>query len=237
MQNSQHAESPDPLELIQKISRYQLRQIQSQNQTNAQNGIRAVVRSAQEELHKTLDRVTRVIELMQHFRDAGIAFKENEIQPGVTVHNCVHQVLHAMEYEFPFRGVTVLKILPHDLPPITMNREQFEMILFQLVYSARQALADKVGVITIEAQENACISPENSSFCRLVIRVSDSAPGGMSMEEMADLFEPVSLANPNPNPRGGFGLYLAKKIAEANHGTIRVETSERGSHFFLELPG
>lgn len=236
MQDSQSAESSDPIELMQKISRYQLRQAESQSRQQKE-GIRAVVRSAQEELHKTLDRVTRVLELMQHFRDAGITFKENEIQPGATVHNCVHQVLHAMEYEFPFRGVTVLKILPHDLPPLRINREQFEAILFQLVYSARQALSDKVGVITIEAQEKVRISPENSDLYRLVVRVSDSAMGGMTMEELAELFEPFSVSSTQQNQRGGFGLYLAKKLAEMNQGTIRVETSERGSHFFLEIPG
>jgi signal transduction histidine kinase len=74
---------------------------------------------------------------------------------------------------------------------------------------------------------------------KLTLKVKDTGVG-VSAETMPRLFQKFSRAeNANKtNIRGtGLGLYVAKQIIEAHHGTIRVESlgEGKGSTFIVEL--
>lgn len=190
---------------------------------------------ARHHLTQTFNRFSRIMEMIYHFRDNAGYFYDT--RPGslfyCRVQDSVQEVLHAMSYELSFTNVTILKIIPHDLGAVRMPQEHLDMILFQLIDHARRALRGSLGIITIEAQEEAVDSPEHTTGRRLVLRVSDTGPG-LPIADLPYLFEPFF-----PGTRehsAGLGLFTVKKIAELHSGTIRVESSTRGTSFYLELP-
>lgn len=186
-------------------------------------------------LSETMSQASQVIEMIQHFRSVlAIPHPAAGKNQPVSVHDVVRDVLHAMAYEFPFHRITLLKILPHDLSPVLMDRNHLETVLFQLIHNARQALAAAAGLITIEAEEKFYLSGENRSARRLVLRVSDTGPG-IPYEVLPHIFDPF-FTTKNSRRGNGLGLYLVKKVAEYYSGTVRVETSERGTSFYVEFP-
>lgn len=73
---------------------------------------------------------------------------------------------------------------------------------------------------------------------RAVVRVSDRGPG-MSIDQLAHLFQRYYQGNTPLNRAGGLGLglYISRAIIEAHGGTIRAESSPgAGATFYITLP-
>jgi signal transduction histidine kinase len=69
-----------------------------------------------------------------------------------------------------------------------------------------------------------------------VISVVDSGLG-IDRERQANLFEPFRRVSSEAIPGVGLGLFVAKRIVEAHHGRIEVESvSGQGSIFRVRLP-
>jgi signal transduction histidine kinase len=113
--------------------------------------------------------------------------------------------------------------LPPDLPPVIVDPQQIGQVLENLVTNAYQAMPDG-GNLTIEAR---------ASDGQVWLSVTDTGVG-IAEENMAKLFDPLF----STKSRGvGLGLAVSKMLAEANGGTIEVESVEgRGSKFTLTLP-
>jgi len=175
----------------------------------------------------------RFMETLHHFRgleEAGVPKPEIPL-----MNDSVYQVLHAMQYEFPFSKITILKILPHDLPSVKIERDHLDILLFNLIDYARQALGQKGGIITIEGAEKIYLSPENTSRHRFILRISHARLVGR--EELTggfvDYLEPIQPLEDLPETAA---LYLARKIVEYNRGFFRMEMAGRTSSFHLEFP-
>ncbi len=155
---------------------------------------------------------------------------ENPIQHDqrALIHQCVQDVLRDIQCESPLTNITVLKILPHDLLPVPIDPGFLQKILFQLIRFAQERIfkSEKAGLISIEAAEKICLSPENKSQRRFILRVSDSGPE-IPQDQLASIFDPLA-AFPE--------MHDAKKMLDRHAGTIRVETSARSTAFHIELP-
>jgi two-component system sensor histidine kinase KdpD len=71
------------------------------------------------------------------------------------------------------------------------------------------------------------------------LRVADRGPG-VPVEDRERIFQPFQRGRGEPGRRGaGLGLAIARGFAEANGGTLRLETGEGspGAAFVLELRG
>lgn len=71
-----------------------------------------------------------------------------------------------------------------------------------------------------------------------VLRVRDNGPG-VGAEEQQIIFDKFTRGSRSKGavPGTGLGLYIARKIAEAHHGALRIEeSSASGSTFLLEIP-
>jgi signal transduction histidine kinase len=68
------------------------------------------------------------------------------------------------------------------------------------------------------------------------VSVTDSGPG-VSEDEREAIFDPFvrGIAGSGRNG-GGLGLFIARRVAEAHGGTVRLQSDGRGSTFHLELP-
>lgn len=216
----------DPLYVIKEIAENTLHKLRTENQDAHE-----LLAKANAALSETMQQVSRVIQMIDHLRSLGSGPRKNALPPASGIHDCVHNVLRAMQYEFPLSNITVLKILPHDLLPAPIAREHLETILFQLIYQARERILkeNRPGIISIEAAEKICLSPENQSQRRFQLRVSNNGPE-LSKEELPHVFDPFS------GSAGSFGLYVTKKITDYYSGTISVETSGKTTSFNLEFP-
>ncbi len=70
----------------------------------------------------------------------------------------------------------------------------------------------------------------------------DDAGVGLAAKDRERVFEPffrIERATPAPDKGAGLGLTIAREIAQAHGGSLRVETGARGrgARFVLELPG
>lgn len=186
-------------------------------------------------LAHSLEQGRKLQDMIRHFRSL-----EPPREPAIfqsvsgSAHDSAYQVLRAMQYEFPMERVTILKILPHDLLPLPIPREDLEWMLFHLLYNARESVGGGAGIITVEAAEREIISSENAYASRFLIRVSDTGPG-IPAEYLEHLFDPFFMAE-HITRLHGIGLCMVKKMTEHYKGMVRVETSLMGSSYILEFP-
>jgi len=150
-----------------------------------------------------------------------------------SVQDTVFQVLRAMPYEFPMSRITTLKIIPHDLDPVAMERDHLEMVLFQLLYRSLEAIGKKAGEITIEFFEKKSPGRRNEPGRVLVLRVSDNgAPPDEG--QLPGLLDSEFVMK--HDRRGGLlSLFVVRHVAELYDGKIWAEVSERGSSIFVDF--
>lgn len=85
------------------------------------------------------------------------------------------------------------------------------------------------------------ISVEAHSAGDQVTLVVSNAGNPIPASALPTLFDPFTRSNLSAAQRGtgagmGLGLYICRCIARAHEGTIRVESSERGTSFTLQIP-
>jgi len=142
-----------------------------------------------------------------------------EPQP-VVVPDLVQRVL--MCFPVPPSVQVTLK-LPDELPMIFADPRQLEQVLGNLVINACQAMPEG-GRLTISARQ------QKES---IAITVKDTG-SGITPENMLKLFEPLFTTKASGI---GLGLAVSRKLAEANGGSLEVQSKVgKGSKFTLYLP-
>jgi len=111
-----------------------------------------------------------------------------------------------------------------DLPPVSLDRDLFELCLLNLMLNAEQAMPDG-GTLTLMA------SREGEFVCLDVIDTGCGIPP----EQISKLFRPFHTTKANGH---GLGLATTRKIVLAHRGTIDVQSEPgRGTKFTIRLPG
>ncbi len=130
----------------------------------------------------------------------------------------------ALERRPPPEGVQVTTQIGDDLPPAYVDPHQIELVLGNLVTNAYQAMPEG-GQLSISATR--------SGRPQVSISITDTGCG-ISPETMEKLFEPLFTTK----ARGiGLGLAVSRNLAQANGGSIEVESTEgEGSTFTVTLP-
>jgi len=179
-------------------------------------------------LRQTMNQANKILETIKYFRS--FHARPCEVQDtGSSIYESVNQVLHAMSYEYPFRKITLVKMIPKDMPRILISREHLDTIFFQLVFQARRAIGEGSGIITIEAREEIYLSPGSVSVKYFEIRVADT--GGSPSDDSSPWPE---LSDSDESERG-LGFYVAKRLVELNKGTFRADNQRRGNAFFIKF--
>jgi two-component system, NtrC family, sensor histidine kinase HydH len=120
-------------------------------------------------------------------------------------------------------GIDIKTYLPADLPPVRLNRDMFQQALLNLMLNAEQALAGG-GSITVQA------GAETGHVCLSLIDTGQ----GMPPDVQARIFEPFFSTKSGGS---GLGLATTRKIVEAHHGTIEVQSEVgKGTKFTIRLP-
>ena len=120
-------------------------------------------------------------------------------------------------------NVEVVARLAPDLPPISVDALQVQQVLGNLITNGAQAMPEG-GTLTIETTR---------ADGGVRVGVSDTGVG-IAPENLEKIFQPLFTTK----AKGiGLGLAVAKGLAEANGGTIRVESAPgRGSRFLVVFP-
>jgi signal transduction histidine kinase len=113
------------------------------------------------------------------------------------------------------------------VPPIRGDRERLRQVLANLIDNAVKysPAGDEVEVV---------LRPENGA---VRISVSDRGPG-IPHDQQVLIFEKFGRADvPGAKPGTGLGLFIARSIAEAHGGSLRVVSAPgHGATFSLDLP-
>jgi len=138
----------------------------------------------------------------------------------ITVAELVAQVL---EKQPAPENVEVTTSIASDLPSVFVDPRQIDQVLTNLITNAYQAMPEG-GKMTINAQ---------AEKEQVSLSIADTG-SGISKENITKLFEPLFTTR----ARGiGLGLAVSRSLAEANGGSIEVESEEgRGSTFIVVLP-
>jgi len=131
------------------------------------------------------------------------------------------------------KNISIHLELPKTLLPIQADREALQQILIHLLQNAGAATPFE-GTIKLRVETQ---TEEDSNF--ILIQVTDSG-GGIAAEDLPRVFTRLYRAE-NVLIQGlgdtGVGLSIAKKLTEAQHGRIWVESEHGvGSAFSVLLP-
>ncbi len=123
-------------------------------------------------------------------------------------------------------GISIRTSFAPNLPPVYVDREQFQRVVVNLVDNAAEAMQDSlVKTMHIATQPGAAETVE--------LVVADSG-AGVSSDDKEKLFLPYFSTK---NRGTGLGLAIVSHIVTEHNGTIRVEDNQPvGARFTVELP-
>jgi signal transduction histidine kinase len=121
-------------------------------------------------------------------------------------------------------GVDIVVEAPDEPVQARVDEDQIAQVVLNLLTNARQAMEDGGGALTVSV-----IDGDDG----VRVEVRDEGPG-IPPEEIDKIFEPLFTTK----PKGiGLGLSVSRSLAEANGGTLSVESEAgRGATFTLTLP-
>lgn len=123
-------------------------------------------------------------------------------------------------------GIAIRTSFAPNLPPVNLDREQFQRVVVNLVDNAAEAMQDSL-------VKNLFIATQAGSADTVELLVADSGCG-VSPEEKEKLFLPYF----STKGRGtGLGLAIVSHIVAEHNGQIRVEENRpAGARFTIEIP-
>jgi signal transduction histidine kinase len=122
-------------------------------------------------------------------------------------------------------NVTLHLDIPDTLPAIRVDPAQMHQVFWNLITNGVEAMAGG-GVLEIRAAADRAAET-------VTVRVTDHG-SGITAEHRARLFQPMFTTKAR---RVGLGLVVVKNLAQANGGSVGVESEPgRGSTFSVSLP-
>ncbi|QDU74509.1 Sensor protein ZraS [Bremerella volcania] len=178
-------------------------------------------RRAKQKIETVQEQCERLQGLLNDFlRFARI--RDLNLLPG-SLNEQIERVLNFVEPQAQRQGVEIIRYLDSELPSIDLDSELLYSALLNLVVNAIQAMPDG-GSLMVQTRE---------FRSGVLLRLVDTGCG-MSDTTALRMFDPFYSTKEGGS---GLGLPLAKKIIEAHHAIIDVQSElGRGTQFTLEFP-
>lgn len=136
----------------------------------------------------------------------------------------VERALAICSFAIMKKSISVVRLIPEDLPPVRGDAPLLEGVVINLVDNAVRATSPG-GHLRLEARRA-------SGGVELLVADDGS---GIDPEILQRLFEPLSTSRPNDGH--GIGLAFARQVLEQHGGALTVDTVRgRGTTFFVWLP-
>ncbi len=180
-------------------------------------------------LDKTVRNCQRAAQIMQSM--LAMANGHRQEREDVTVQVLVEEVFTCLCRDFSKDGITVELHIPEELR-VACVPVQIQQVLMNLVLNAREAMLPGGGVLKVAAAADAQ---------HVTIVVSDTGRG-IAPEDLKHVFRPFfttrnGKGRPATDSGAGIGLAFCRRIVEAHHGEIGVDSEPgRGSAFTIRLP-
>jgi two-component system NtrC family sensor kinase len=148
------------------------------------------------------------------------------------INDLVRSTIFLMENQALVRGVDIHFLPGSNLPPLTLDRSQFQGVLLNIILNALDA-TKAGGDITVSTT---CRPPEDDG-CRPGVAITIEDTGcGIPPEHLDKLFDPF-FTTKAVGQGTGLGLSVSLGIVQRHGGTIRVDSDgEKGSTFTIWLP-
>ena len=170
---------------------------------------------------KQIDRATAITQKLSSFAKP---IKATTVEQ-VSVANEVDEVVLLVGHDLELQKITIEREVAADLPPIMVDRRQFQEVLFNLIRNAGQAIAPP-GTISVRAKE---------VEGRVRIEIADTG-SGIPADKLDKIYDPF-FTTKEPGKGTGLGLFIVRQIIERNKGRISVQsTVGQGTTFFLDFP-
>lgn len=176
-------------------------------------------------MHKSLDQIERVGQIVHGLRDF---MNKGELRLSQTeIGDTVEDALRLVSPEANAAGITLHAGDHSSLPMVMADKTQLVQILVNLLRNAIQALSSSRttnGLVNIKGK----VVDRTIDIC-----ISDNGPG-IDEKIKSRLFEPFVTTKESGM---GLGLSISKSIAEAHHGRLTVESpATGGTAFHIVLP-
>lgn len=140
------------------------------------------------------------------------------------LHQPLHESLRLLEPELESRNIAVELHLSEEMPPLSVDPEQFQQVFYNLLRNAYQALTGEGGRITLRSDFNEY---------EVVMSIEDNGTG-ISPDHMGAIFEPYRTTKSSGT---GLGLLIVRRIVREHGGEISIESEEgEGTRVTLHLP-
>ncbi len=147
------------------------------------------------------------------------------LQP-LALNQVIEEVLLLIQADLIGRGVTVVRELAPDLPPVLGDRVQLQQLVLNLIINAADAMASNAP----GARRLHLVTTWHEGLVRASVR--DEGDGLATAPE--HLFQPFYTTKPHGL---GLGLPICRSIMAAHQGRLWAEPHpERGAVFHFELP-
>ena len=174
------------------------------------------LKMAQAEVQRLIEIVQRMLEFYRPSR--------GDVAPA-DVNAVVENVLALARKRLQHGGVHVHTRFSPDLPPVPMVSDQITQVFLNIVINAIEAMPAG-GDLWLEVRLS-----EDEEWMLAYFR--DTGPG-MTVEQIANLFEPFYTTKPDGT---GLGLAISYGIVERHGGTIEVASQpSQGVTFIVKLP-
>nr|WP_245587266.1 PAS domain-containing sensor histidine kinase [Comamonas composti] len=157
----------------------------------------------------------------------------------VQVKEAMHDTAKLLRVTLP-PAIELLVHVPEQLPPILADAMQVEQALFNLCSNAVHALADRRGLVQMEAEllrpdQRLCERLGLSQVSYLALSVQDNGPG-MEAQTVRRIFEPFFTTKP-VGQGTGLGLPVVHGVMRTHGGAVDVySVPGQGSRFTLYFP-
>lgn len=175
------------------------------------------IRGSSEQMKKVIDEISHIIKLLS---------RPNVSRP-TPLREVVEEALLKYNYLIDEGGVRV--DLPPELPTVNVDQEKMREAIGALISNALSFNDRPKGERTIAID----CSPDTAGY-RLSVRDNGM---GIDPRYAHQIFDLGLKLDKSRGGGPGYGLYLAKRIAEDHGGAISVETApEQGSTFSMTIP-
>lgn len=142
----------------------------------------------------------------------------------------VNSVATLFQHDAQAKNVHIAVEVPARLPRLVIDGERIEQVLVNLVGNALKFTGSGGSIVV-------AVRPTESGA---VVSVSDTGIG-IAQEDLGQIFDEFAQVRRQAAERqregSGLGLAIARRIVEAHHGTLEVESEVgRGSTFSFTLP-
>jgi PAS domain S-box-containing protein len=143
------------------------------------------------------------------------------------VNAVVKAALALRGYELKTSNIAVEESYGEPMPVVSMNREEIQQVLLNLILNAEQAMLKAHGAGTLRVKTSGAED-------KVSVEVSDDGPGIPGVLA-GKIFEPF-FSTKGVGEGTGLGLSIALGIASAHGGSLDLIPTKRGACFRLTLP-